>query len=182
MALGQPQPSTLDLIPGARNAVNYLMGKVADFQRVPQRLSVAQTNLINIKRVAETKNQIGYATEAALALQNVFNLQSDYTKASVAVGNAMDQLRTSGLLSGPIEVAGAVLDAASRVTSILAGTGNVEKSITSISAKVMSPEERAALTQPAGGGKITMMQYLLYGGLFYVGLWALRKSGGTRKF
>jgi hypothetical protein len=181
MAFGQAQPSTLDLIPGARNAVNYLMSKVADFQRVPQRLSVAQTNLINVKRVAESKNQIGYATEAALALQNVFNLQGEYTKASVSVGNAMDQLRTSGLLSGPLEVAGAVIDASSRVTAILGGTANVERSVTSISAKVMSPEEQARLTQPAGG-KVTMMQYLLYGGLFYVGLWALRKSGGTRKF
>ena len=177
---GQAQPSTLDLIPGARNAVNYLMGKVADFQRVPQRLSAAQTNLINIKRTAEAKNQIGYAAEAALALQNVFNLQGDYSKASVSVGNALDQLRTSGLLSGTLEVAGAVLDAASKVTAILGGTANVEKSASSIASKVMTPGEQAQLTTPSGGGH--MMQYLLWGGLLYVGLWALRKSGGTRKW
>lgn len=178
--MGQTQPSVLDLVPGARNAVNYLLGKVADFQRVPQRLSVAQTNLVNIKRVAESKNRFGPATEAALAIQTVANLQLQHQQASGSVANALDQLRNSGLLAGPIDVAVSVVDAAGRVTSILKGTESVEASVRSISNKVMTTEEQAtAQTASAGGG---FTKYLLYGGLAYIGLLALRKSRGTRRF
>ena len=46
-------PSLLDLIPGARAGVNYLLGAVADFQRLPLRLNAAQTNVIAAKRAAE---------------------------------------------------------------------------------------------------------------------------------
>lgn len=178
--LAQAQPSTLDLIPGARNAVNYLLGKVAEFQRVPQRLSVAQTNLVNAKRAAEAKNKIGYAMEAAVAIQTVMKLQSDHQRASGSVADALDQLRTSGLLSGPIDVAVAVIDASAKVTSILSGTASVEKQASSIAAKVMSPEEYAA-TQTTTGGR-PMLQYLLWGGLAYIGFWALRRAGGTRRW
>jgi hypothetical protein len=178
--LAQAQPSTLDLIPGARNAVNFLLSKVAEFQRVPQRLAAVQTNLINIKRVAESRGKIGYATEAAYAISSVMNLQTQHQKASGSVANALDQLRTSGLLNGVVDVAVSVIDAASKVTSILSGTASMEKMATSLASKVMSQEEQAALTKP--GGSSPMLTYLLYGGLLYVGLWALRKSGGTRKW
>lgn len=181
--LAQAQPSYLDMIPGARNAVNYLLSKVADFQRVPQRLTVAQTNLVNIKRVAEAKGKIGYATEAALGIQQVMKLQSDHQRASGAVANALDQLRTSGLLAGPVEVAAAVLDAAAKVTSILSGTDSVERLATSIQSKVMSPEEYAA-TQQVGVAKSPMVKYLLYGGLAYLGFYFLvkGKARGTRSW
>ncbi len=180
--LAQVQPGVMDLIPGARNAVNYLMSKVADFQRVPQRLSTAQTNLINVKRVAEAKGKIGYATEAALAMQNVMNLQSQHQRASGSVANALDQLRTSGLLSGPIELAASVIDAAAKVTAILRGTDSVEAVVRSVSSKVMSPEEQAALQKPAGGGH--MLTYLLYGSLIYAGFYFLvkGKARGTRSW
>ena len=177
--LAQAQPGLLDTIPGARNAVNYLLGKVADFQRVPQRLTAAQTNLVNIKRVAESKNRIGNATEAAFAIQEVMAIQADHQKASVSVANALDQLRTSGLLSGPLDAAAAAIDAGAKVTSILTRTSNVEKTANSLSTRVLSPEEQAA-TQTSTTSALT--KYLLWGGLFYAGLWALRKSGGTRKF
>ena len=165
-------PSTLDLIPGARSAVNYLMGKVADFQRVPQRLSTAQANLINAKRAAESKGKIGYATEAALAIQQVMNLQTEHQKASVSVGNALDQLRTSGLLAGPLDVAAAVIDAGAKVASILRGTDSVEASARSLSSKVLTPGEQVAIQ--TGGSP--MLQYLLYGGIIYAAFYFLVKG------
>lgn len=181
--LAQAQPSTLDLIPGARSAINYLMSKVADFQRVPQRLSSAQTNLINIKRAAEAKGKIGYATEAAFAIQQVMSLQSQHQNASGSVANAIDQLRTSGLLSGPVEVAVSVIDAAGKVTSILSGTDSVERTARSLSTKVLSPEQQAALQTPTGGAT-PMLKYLLYGGILYAGFYFLvkGKARGTRSW
>lgn len=181
--LAQVQPGILDMIPGARNAVSYLLGKVADFQRVPQRLTVAQTNLINVKRVAEAKGKLGYATEAALAIQQVMKLQSDHARASGSVANALDQLRASGLLAGPVEVASSVIDAAAKVTAILRGTGDVERTATTVALKVMSQEEQAQLQQPTGGLS-SMVKYLIYGGLAYLGFYFLvkGKARGTRSW
>jgi hypothetical protein len=157
------------------------MAQVANFQRVPSRLQAAQTALVNAKRAAETKGKIGYATEAALAIQNTMTLQAEHAKASVSVATAMDQLRTSGLLAGPVDVVAAVLDAATRVTSILKSTDSVEAKARDLTSKVMSPEEQAATGQSGTGGYV--LKYLLYGGLFYLGLYAFRKSrGGTKSW
>lgn len=178
--LAQAQPSLLDMIPGARSAIDYLISKVADFQRVPSRLAALQTNFVNVKRVAESKGKLGYATEAALAIQSVMNMQTQHQKASVSVGNALDQLRSSGLLAGTVDVAIAVADASAKVATLLNGTSGLEKQLDSLRGKVMSQEEQSATA--SGSAKVSVAKYLLYGGGIYLALKALKRGRGTLKW
>lgn len=173
--LAQADVSLLDLIPGARSAVNYVISKVAEFQRVPQRLAAVQVNLVNAKRAAEAKGNMGLASEAAFALQTAIGFQNSYPKVAGLVGNAMDQLRQAGMLAGTLDVAGAVLDAASKVAAMLNGTKALESSAVNITNKAQVP-----MVAPDTGGGVS--KYLLFGGLLYIGLWALRKGRGTRRW
>lgn len=176
--IGQATPSALDLIPGARAAVNYIMSQVSAFQRVPGRLNTAVQQLVTIKRDAETKGNMGASAQAAMALQAALNLQSQYNTASSAVADAMDQLRNSGLLSGPLDVAAAVLKAAGQLSVQLKGTQQVEDSVKALSAgKQISLGTQGAATPD-------FIKYAAIGGILYFAFWAVvkGKARGTRTF
>lgn len=166
----------LDAIPGARAALDYVVKQVAAFQRIPGRLQVAKANLVNIKRTAESKGMASVATEAAIAITASDTLQSDFNQASVKVGQVLEELRSAGMLSGTLDTIGNVIDAATQVQGLLNATDDLERTV----ANTGSQAGVAPSTQGSYGAGFA--KYLLYGGIAYLGFWALRKGKGTRKF
>jgi len=182
--LGQ-QATWLDLIPGARQGVSYLMGQVANFQRLPARFTQVETAAIAAKRVAETRGNLGAATKLALALQANTKLREQWTSTSGRLADVLEGLRTTGLAATPVELGVLAARTATEVGALLNGAKIVEGQVYSAASSVMSPSEVAALkvAAPAGGVQPTssFTKYAIFGGLLYAGVLLAGKKRRTSK-
>lgn len=184
--LGQ-QATWLDLIPGARQGVSYLMGQVANFQRLPSRFTQIETAAIAAKRVAETRGSLGAATKLALAMQANSKLREQWTGTSGRLADVLEGLRTTGLAATPVELGVLAARVATEVGALLNGAKIVEGQVYSAASSVMSPSEVAALkvAAPGGGtsigGASSFAKYAIFGGLLYVGVMLAGKKRRTSK-
>lgn len=170
--------SVLDL-PGARDAINYLTQRFADFQRVPSRLAAVMQTLTNAKRIAETKGMNGTATNAANLINTAQGIQSQYAPAAAAAGDLMDQLRTSGLLAGTLDTVMSAINAASQMAGILTQTDQLEQQTASVVGSSMTPEEQAKYATVGTG---SLAKTLLLGAGLVAAIWAFTRGRGTRRF
>ncbi len=167
------QATWLDLIPGARAGVSYLMGQVANFQRLPARFTQIEAAAIASKRAAEARGNLAAATQLALALQGVMKLRDQQIRTSGRLADVLEGLRTAGLAMTPVELGVLAARVATEMTALFNGAKALEGSVYGAAAKVMSPAEVQALklAAPAGGigTAITspFVKYALFGGLLY---------------
>jgi hypothetical protein len=182
------QATWLDMIPGARQGVSYLLGQVAVFQRIPSRLTQIETAAIAAKRAAEARQKFGNATALALAIQAIGKLRSQQIATASRLADVLEGLRTSGLALTQVELGVMAARVATEVAAIINGTKAVEGTVYNEAAKVMSPSEVTALKLMAPTGSATpavspFVKYALFGGLLYGAVLIAgrkRKSGGRR--
>jgi len=171
----------LDQIPGGTQAVRALLGQVAQFQRVPSRLTAAITQAVATKRAAEARNDLGTATNLALVIQSVMSLQDQYPRTSAKVADVLEGLRQLGFASATLDLAVSAAQVAGEVAAILQGTSAAEAAVGQAAGRVLTPEEIAALK--SGGAPTTLATvggYAKLAGLAvlgYLGLLALRRRG-----
>jgi hypothetical protein len=139
------QASLLDQIPGASQGVAYLMGQVAQFQRVPMRLTAAETNAVAVKRAAESRGNLGAATNLALAIQSIMGLQDQFNQTSAKLADVLEGLRTAGFAMTPIDLATTAVTTAGEVAAILAGTAQAERAVYQAAGQVLTADELARL-------------------------------------
>lgn len=164
--------SWLDSIPGARSAMNYVLGQVANFQAVPSRL---QNVGLWLNKIVTTTG--GPAAAQAQALQATMQeVSGQYATTAAKVSDLLPQLQGAGLLGLDLGMIGNLLDVAAGIGSTLAATQGVEEGTASLA------QQSGVGTFTPGAGGISVGKYLVYGGLFYVGLWALKKAKGSRRF
>lgn len=164
--------SWLDAIPGARNAFNYVLGQVADFQAVPQRLNNVGLWLNKIISAVG-----GPAATQAQALQaSMQDVSTQYASVAASLSDLLPQLQGAGLLGLDLGMIGNMITAAAGIESVLSATQEVEEETNSLAQST----GQGSITPGAGG--INWGEYLLFGGLFYVGLWAVKRAKGTRKY
>lgn len=166
------QATWLDLIPGARQGVSYLLGQVAVFQRIPSRLTQIETAAIAAKRAAEARQKFGPATALALALQVIGRLRTQQVATSSRLADVLEGLRTSGLALTQVELGVLAARVATEVAAIINGTKAVENTVYNEASKVMSPSEVTALKLMPGPAGTTpavspFVKYALFGGLLY---------------
>lgn len=168
----------LDQIPGATQAVRALLGQIAQFQRVPSRLTAAMSQAVAAKRAAETRGDIGTATNLALVIQSLMSLQDQYPRTSTKVADVVEGLRQLGFAAAPFDLAVSAVQVAGEVAAILQGTQAAEAAIGQAARRVLTPEEIAQLK--AGGAATplaTVTGYAKLAGLAmlgYLGFVALR--------
>lgn len=172
--------SILD-IPGAKDAINFITQQVAAFQRVPSRIANVIGTMTNAKRLAETKGLNDAATRAAMVIDQAQNLQGDFGGTSSAVANLLDELRTSGMLSGTLDTIYNAIGTAASMAQVLNGVDNLEQLSSQVVDTTMTAQEKAKYAS-AGAGSSSLIKYLLLGGAAYAVIWALRRGGGTRRF
>ncbi len=170
MALGQA--TWLDLIPGARQGVSYLMGQVAKFERLPSRFTQLETTAIAVKRQAEGRGRLGEATALALALQGVGKLRDQQQRTAGKLADVLEGLRTAGIAATPVELGLLAARVATEMAALFNGTDGVERAIYAAARRVMSPSEVDQLKGGGGGGGSAtfaspFMKYALFGGLLY---------------
>ncbi len=157
---------SIDDIPGGRAAVNVIVGKVAEFNRLPSRLANV-TNLLNVVVTQATARRDTLTRDAALLLlQGAQQIQSDYAGASALVADVMDTMRRTGLAQGvTLDFVLSVGQAGSEVLSLLSRTATLEKDAGDLAAGAgVHPSVISRVTQ-AG-----VVKYLVYGGLGYLAL------------
>lgn len=182
------QATWLDMIPGARQGVSYLLGQVAVFQRIPSKLTQIETAAIAAKRAAEARQRLGNATALALAIQVVGKLRSQQIATASRLADVLEGLRTSGLALTQVELGVMAARVATEVAAIINGTKAVENTVYREAEKVMSTSEVAALKLMPGGATAPavspFVKYALFGGLLYGAVLIAgrkRKSGGARR-
>lgn len=143
------QVSWLDVIPGARQGVSYLLGQVAKFQRLPVRFQAIETTAITAKRQAEQRGKLAEATQLALALQGLATMREKHQRTSVRLADVIEGLRTAGLGITPVELGLLAASVATEVAAIFTGTDGVEATVLGAARKVLSPEEVARLAAAA---------------------------------
>lgn len=181
--------SYLDLIPGARAGVSYLMGQVAQFQRLPSRFTQAEVAAVAVKRAAEARGNLGVATQMALILQGIASLRTSQGRTQVKLADVLEGLRTAGLGITPVELGVLATTTAAEMASQFKGVAALESSVYSAASKVMSAAEVAALklAAPSGGSDAltTLGNYGKYAALIAVGyaviLLAKKKRRGPRR-
>ena len=175
--IGQ-EPTLIDIIPGARGAVNYILKQVAELQRVPSRLSVIERQSYAVKQNAEARGDYSASADAGALLSAVQDIRARYGQVSGQLADVMDQLRASGYLSGAFETVTSAIFLAAQVALVLKGTQETERASTTLATKVLGADQASSFN--VLGGNFT--KYLLYGGIFYLGWLALRRGRGTRKW
>ena len=179
------QATYLDLIPGARAGVSYLMGQVANFQRLPSRFTQIETAAIATKRAAESRSNLVVATQLALALQGVAKLREQWSRTSSRLADVLEGLRTAGLGLTPIELGTLAARVAAEMTGLFKGADGLQSSVYSAASKVMSASEIAAmkLAAPAGAAQpmTPFLKYALFGGLLYGAVLVMGKGKRGRR-
>lgn len=164
--------SWLDSIPGARSAFNYVLGQVANFQAVPSRL---QNVSLWLNKIVTTTG--GPAAAQGQALQATMQqVSGQYAETAAKLSDLLPQLQGAGLLGLDLGMIGNMLDVAAGIESTLAATQEVEEETASLA------QSSGVGTFTAGAGGISWGKYLLYGGLFYLGLLGIKKAKGTRRY
>lgn len=170
------QATWLDLIPGARQGVSYLLGQVANFQRLPTRFTQIETAAVAAKRAAESRGNIGAATQLALVLQGVGSLRDAHGRTSVALADVLEGVRTAGLGLTPVELGLLAAKVATDMAGLFKGTDALQASVYNVAAKVMTPTEvtQLKLAAPAGAaapsavatyGKYALIAAFVYGAI-----------------
>lgn len=149
------QATWLDLIPGARQGVSYLMGQVANFQRIPARLTQIETAAVVAKRAAEGRGNLGAATQLALLMQGVGSLRTQAGNISGSLADVLEGVRTAGLGLTPVELGLMAAKVATQMAALFQGTDALQASVYAVAAKVMTPAEvtQLKLAAPAGAAQ-----------------------------
>lgn len=151
------QTSIIDTIPGGRAAYNAVLSKVGDFNRVPQRLLIAQ-QWLNRVLVAARAKQDNAAVVAASAVQDrITRLQGDYASAAAGVADVLQVLRTAGLMDLDVGAVFNMVQVGGQVMGTLAQTDQVEQDVRQLAS--------GAGVQIGG----TAAGWLLYAGLGWLG-------------
>jgi hypothetical protein len=167
---------SIDDIPGGRAAVNTIVGKIAEFNRVPSRLSAVQGILNTTAQAAAAKSDSAAHIQATVLLQQVQQLQTDYASTASVVADVMDQLRTFGLAQGiTLDFVLTAGQAASGVLSILSQTSDLESQARAL-ASGQGVQTSALARAGAILGTSPVVKYLVIGGLGYVVLKGLRRG------
>lgn len=164
--------SWLQAIPGAQSALNYVLGQVAAFQSIPSRLQIVNLWLNKIQATVG-----GPAIPQAQALQQTMQaVQSDYAANAAALGTLLPQLQGAGLLGLDLGMIGNMISLAAAIENSLAAVGELESETSSLA-------QSSGVGNPGIGSSMSGFgKYLLYGGLVYLGFWAVRHAKGSRRY
>lgn len=149
------QVSWLDLIPGARQGVTYLMGQVAAFQRLPARFTNIETAAVAAKRAAESRGDLTSATDLALSLQAVSTIRDQFGQTLGKLADVLDGLRTSGFGLTPVELAQNAATVAAEMAAEFAATDQAQGAVYATAQNVMTPDEFQQLQLQAPAGSVT---------------------------
>ena len=148
------QATWLDLIPGARAGVSYLMGQVAKFQRLPARYQAIETAAITAKRKAEERGKAVAATRLALAMQGLAKLREQQIRTGTRLAEVLEGLRTAGLGITPTALAVLAAKTAAEVSALFKGTDTIEGAVYNDARQVLTTEELQALRVSAQEGAV----------------------------
>lgn len=164
--------SWLDSIPGARNALNYVLGQVAAFQGIPNRLQNVNAWLNRIIATVGGPN----AAQAQALISALQSVQSQYSTTAAALGELLPQLQGAGLLGLDLGMLANMVTVAANVEDVLSSTQEIEKETNTLATG-------AGVGQPnIGGGGFNWKQYLLWGGLLYAGYYGIKRARGSRRY
>lgn len=114
-------PATLYDLPAVQDAIQYALGKLADWQLVPQRVNQDQDEIRRLARDAMNAGDAVTVAQLAALKQSLDGVQREYLDAApqvASVMNAARALQAGGTVSGS-----AIVDAAKLVTTMAANLG-----------------------------------------------------------
>lgn len=120
------QSTDLLTVPGAKPAIDYLVNQVAKFQLVPARIARVQDGATQAKATADATGDTTGSTHAALTLGAAQQLLAQYTTVAANLSDVLQQLRASGALSGPVDLALAAINVSAQMTAIFSATDLLE--------------------------------------------------------
>lgn len=156
-------PATLFDLPAVQDAINFALGKLADWQLVPQRVSVAQGEIQRLASAAAQAGDAGKIAQLTLVKQSLDGVAREYQDAAPLVSEVIQAARTA---QGGGSVNTATIADAAKLATILAAN-----------LSVLAQDERA-LVQLGGrldvgpGGGVYLPPWVKMG-LIVAGVWFL---------
>lgn len=179
----------LDLQALYDKGLDFMMQQAANWSRIPTRLNRAESARVIVEQAARQRNNTTTAAEMQGLRGAISDVRRMYDNGSAKVATVVDGyrvLRPGQVPSLQLIAQGA--EAAAIVASTTAALTEIERGIAAASQRVLTPEQQAQLNSGlsfpsfiAGQGK-RLLTYALWGGLFYLGLRALTRAGGTRSW
>lgn len=154
-------PASLFDIPAVQGAVNYALARLADWQLVPQRVSVATAEVRRLASAATNRGDPATVAQLAFLKQSLDGIASEYQDAAPLVAEVLNAARVAQM--GGTVSAGLIPDAAKLTTVMAANLG------------ALAANERAVvqlggrLTVGPGGG-VVMPGWATWG-LIGLGVW-----------
>lgn len=157
-----PATSWVQAIPGAQDAINFIVKELAEFQGVPARL---QNVSVWLNRIVGAGGPVAAQAQQLQAVES--QVESSFASAAQQISVVVPELQQAGLLSLDLSVIGDAVTAAASVSSVLTATQELEQETASLA-------RDAGLGTFAAGpggmqGAFPWTKYLLWGGLAYAG-------------
>lgn len=179
----------LDLQALYDQGLNFMMQQAANWSRIPTRLNRAEAARTIVEQAARQRNAATTVTEMQGLRQGIVDVRRMYDNGSAKVATVVDAYRVLRPGQVPsLQLVGQAAEVAAVIASTTAALTEIERGIAAASQRVLTPEQQAQLNSGlsfpsfiAGQGK-KLLTYALWGGLFYLGLRALKHAGGTRSW
>lgn len=179
----------LDLEALYNKGLDFMMQQAANWSRIPTRLNRAESARVIVEQAARQRNSATTVTEMQGLQRGIADVRRMFDGGSAKVAAVVDGyrvLRPGQVPSLQLIAQGA--EVAAIVASTTAALTEIERGIAAAAQRVLTPEQQAQLNSGlsfpsfiAGQGK-KLLTYALWGGLFYLGLRALKRAGGTRSW
>jgi hypothetical protein len=115
-------PATLYDLPAVQDAINFALGKLADWQLVPQRVSVLQGEIRRLAGQASQAGDAGTVAQLAIVKQSVDGVAREYQDAGPLVAEVLQAARAA---QGGGTINAAVIADAAKLATILAANLSV---------------------------------------------------------
>lgn len=131
----------LSQLPGAQQAVQYVLAQVAAWEQVPERLQVVNGQAMAIQGLAQQKGDGATAAAMGQVIQATGPIQSQVTSSAPLLGQVLAAANGGAFDTGTVAAA---LRLAAMVSAGLAATRQLEQAVTDAGA-TLTPDQRAAL-------------------------------------
>ena len=159
-------PASLFDIPAVQDALDYALGKLADWQLVPQRVSRATDEVRRIAYRASEQGNAGVVAQLAFIKQSLDGITREYQDAAPLVASVLNAARVAqagGSISG-----GTVTDAA-KLTTVMAAN------LTALAANERAIQSLGGNLSVGVGGGVRIPRWVQLGLIGLGVYWLLRR-------